>query len=138
LAKALFRAALADEIVQLGEEDLNWLETITRTMQSKYSAGQATLVETLQVENERSRRANQLLTDRNDLDHERVALNRILNRELHSPWPPLLLPPPAEPISYNERLVRLALNNEPKIKWLRQQIRQAEAALNVTRHQRYP
>src|SRR5437016_8573618 len=116
LSKAAFRAALADEIVQLGSEDLTWLEAITRTVQTKYGAGQATLVETLQVENERARRTNQLLTDRNNLDHERVALNRLLNRDLHSPWPVLLLPPPAEPIIYNERLIRLALNNEPKIK----------------------
>jgi outer membrane protein TolC len=138
LAKALFRTALADEIVQIGEEDLQWLQTVARTTQTKYAAGQATLVEALQVENERARRANQLVTDRNNLDHERVALNRILNRELHSPWPRLLLPPVAEPVTYNERLVRLALNNEPKIKWLRQQAKQAEAAVDLTRHERYP
>jgi outer membrane protein TolC len=138
LAKAAFRAALVDEIVQLGSEDLGWLEAVARTIQTKYSAGQATLVETLQVENERARRANQLQTDRNNLDHERVALNRLLNRDSHSPWPVLLLPSLAEPVVYSERLVQLALNNEPKIKLLRQQIKEAEAAVNLTRHQRFP
>ena len=138
LAKAAFRAALADEVVQLGAEDLSWLDSVARTIQTKYSAGQATLVETLQIENERARRANQLQTDRNLLDHERVSLNRLLNRELHSSWPTLLLPPVAEPVTYNERLVRLALNNEPKIKLLRQQIKQAEAAVEMTRRGRYP
>src|SRR5215471_10494641 len=67
LAKAAFRTALADEVVQLGVEDLSWLEAVARTIQTKYGAGQATLVETIQVENERSRRANQLQTDRNNL-----------------------------------------------------------------------
>jgi len=138
LAKAAFRTALADDLVRFGVEDLRWLEAIARTVQIKYGAGQATLVETIQVENERARRANQLQTDRNSLDHERVALNRLLNRELHSPWPTLLLPPVAEPVVYNERLVRLALNNEPRAKMLRQQIKQAEAAVDVTRHERYP
>jgi cobalt-zinc-cadmium efflux system outer membrane protein len=138
LAKATFRTALADKIVQLGAQDIDWLEAVARTVQTKYGAGQATLVETLQVANERARRANQLRTDRNNLDHERVALNRLLNRELHSPWPVLLLPPAAEPVIYSDRLVQLALRNEPKIKLLQQQIKQGEASVDLTRRQRFP
>src|SRR3954468_2793242 len=138
LAKAAFQTALADEIVRLGAEDLHWLEAVARTIQTKYSAGQATLLETLQIENEHARRGNQLQTDRNDLDHARVGLNRLLNRELHWAWPELLLPSVAEPVVYNERLVRLSLNNEPKIKLLRQQLKQAEASLDLTRRQRFP
>ena len=42
LAKAAFRAALADEIVVIGQQDLAWLETMTQTMEGKYRAGEAT------------------------------------------------------------------------------------------------
>src|ERR1043166_2208860 len=138
LAKATFRTALADEIAQLGAQDITWLETVSQTIEKKYGTGQATLVETLQIQNERAKRASQLQTDRNNLDHEHVALNRMLNRELHSPWPVLVLPAAAEPVVYNERLVQFALKNEPKLKLLRQQIKQAEASADVTRRQRLP
>jgi len=138
LAKAAFRTALAGEVVQLASEDINLMDAIAGAMQTKYSAGQATLVETIQVENERLRRMNELQTDRNNLEHEQVALNRFLNRDLHSPWPVLLLPAVAEPIIYSHRLVNFALNNEPKIKLLLQQIKEAQATVDVTRHQRFP
>jgi len=85
LAKAAFRTALADEVVVIGQQDLAWLETMTRTMEGKYRAGEATLVETLLLQNERSKRATQLETDRDRLTHERVSLNRMLNRDLLSP-----------------------------------------------------
>ena len=138
LAKAAFRTGLADEVILLGEQDLTWLEAVSQASETKYTSGQATLVEMLQVQNERAKRASQLQTDRNNLDHERVALNRLLNRDLHSPWPVLLLPPVAEPVVYNERLVQFALKNEPKLKVLRQQIIQAETMVDLTRRQRLP
>jgi outer membrane protein TolC len=138
LAKAAFRTALADEVILLGTQDLTWLQTMSTSVEKKYGAGQATFIEALQVENERAKRNNQLQNDRNNQAHERVGLNRLLNRELHSPWPVLRLPPVAGPVVYNERLVRFALSNEPKIKLLRQQVRQAELAVEVTRRQRLP
>src|ERR1041385_8504271 len=64
LAKAAFGTALADEVVAIGEQDLAWLTTITDAVESKYRGGQATLIELLQVQNERSRRETQLQTDR--------------------------------------------------------------------------
>src|SRR5664279_4106414 len=75
LAKAVFRTALVDEIVVIGQQDLAWLETITRTMDGKYRASEATLVETLLLQNEGSKRATQLATDRDRQTHERVSLN---------------------------------------------------------------
>ena len=138
LAKAAFRTALADEVISLGVQDLGWLQTVSQTVERKYSAGQASLVELSLVENDRARRASQLETDRNQLAHERVSLNRLLSRELHSPWPVLALPPLAGPIGYNEKLVNFALKYEPRIKVLRQEISQAEAAVEVTKRQRAP
>jgi len=138
LAKAAFRIGLADEVVLLGAQDLNWLEAVTQSVERKFGTGQATLVEALQMQNERSRRATQLQTDRQNLDHERVALNRLLNRDLHSPWPPFLLPPVAGPVIYDERLVQFALENEPKLKVLRRQVQQAETVVDSTRHRRLP
>ena len=59
------------EVVGIGEQDLIWLETMSQTVESRYRAGQATLVEVLQLENERSKRTTQLQTDREQLRLER-------------------------------------------------------------------
>jgi len=138
LAKAAFRTALADELILLGAQDLTWLQTIAQTVERKYAAGQATLLEVSQAENEQAKRATQLHTDHDNLAHERVSLNRLLNRDLHSNWQVLTLPPLAGPVVYNEKLVAFALRNEPRIKVLRQQINRAEAEVDLTRRKRLP
>ena len=138
LAKAAFRTALAYQTVAIGEQDLDWLQTIAQSLESRYRAGQATLVDVLQLENERSKRTTRLESDRQQLTHEQLSLNRLLNRELQSAWPTLTLPPLAEPLPYSQRLTQLALRYEPKIKLLRQQIKQGESVLELTRRQRYP
>ena len=138
LARAVSRTALADEVVIIGQQDLGWLERITRTMDDRYRAGEATLVEVLQLQNERSKRATQLENDRDRLTHERVSLNRLLNRDLLSPWPTLELPALAGPVIYSEKLLDFALKYEPKTEVLRRQVRQAEANVALTRRQRLP
>jgi outer membrane protein TolC len=138
LAKAVFRTALVDEVVVIGQQDLAWLDTITRTMEGKYRAGEASLVEVLQLQNERSKQATQLETERDRLTHERVSLNRMLNRSLLSPWPTLELPALAGQVRYSQKLVDFAMKYEPKIEMLRRQIKQAEATVAATRRQRLP
>jgi outer membrane protein TolC len=136
LAKVAFRAALAKQIVAIGEQDLTWLQTMGATTEAKYQSGQATLVETLQIQNERAKRTTQLQTDRDNLTHVRVSLNRLLNRELQSPWPALQLPAVAGPVVYNERLTQYATKYEPKLRMMRKQTEQAEATVDVTRRSR--
>jgi outer membrane protein TolC len=72
------------------------------------------------------------------LEHERVNLNRLLNRDMDSPWPILQLPSIASPISYDDRLVNLAVKNEPKLKMMRRQIEQASATIEMTRREKHP
>jgi outer membrane protein TolC len=138
LAKIAFRAALANATVTVGEQDLDWLSTMLQTVDGRYRAGQATLVDVLQMENERAKRQTQLQNDRDRLQHDQASLNRLLNRELGTPWPVLLLPPVAEAVAYNPRLVTVALRYEPKLKMLRQQARQAGANVDLTRRRRLP
>jgi outer membrane protein TolC len=138
LAVDAFQAALASEITVIGEQNIAWLDAIAQAMQNRYGSGQATLIEVLNVDNERSRRSAQLQTDRNQLGHAQVALNRLLNRPLSVTWPILELPPLAGPLVFNQRLVELALKNEPRVKVMRQQILQAEATVDLTRRERLP
>ncbi len=138
LAKALFRTALAERIVAVGEQDLAFLQTLADTTEASYSVGGATQVELLQIQNERARRVDLLKTDRTKLEHERVALNRFLNRDFNSTWPMLELPPIAGPVFYSARLVQLAVGNEPKLRMMREQIKQAEAMVASTRRMRLP
>ena len=138
LAKTLFRSALAEQVVAIGQQDLAWLQTMAEAANAKYEAGQATLVEVLQVQNEQAKRATQLQTDQENLAHDRVSLNRLLNRDLQSPWPQLELPAVAGPVRFNPKLVSYASNFEPKLRMMREQINQATAMVDSTRRSRMP
>jgi outer membrane protein TolC len=138
LAKVAFRAALAEQVVAVGEQDLLWLRTMADAMDAKYQSGQATLVEVLLVQNEQAKRTNQLQTDRQNLTHGRVSLNRLLNRQTHSPWPAFELPSVAGPVFYSEPLVNFATKYEPKLRMMREQIKQAAAMVDATRRSRLP
>ena len=48
------------------------------------------------------------------------------------------LPALADDLVYNPRLVNFALKYEPKLKMMREQIKQAEATTQLTRRQRWP
>jgi outer membrane protein TolC len=138
LAKGLIRIALADRVVELGSRDLDWLNSMISLMEEKYRAGMATQVELVLMQNEKSRRADQLLTDQNKLDHERLGVNRLLNRDFHSPWPRLALPAIAVSIPYHSRFLDLATRAEPRIKVLQREMGQAQANVAVTRQTRLP
>lgn len=138
LAIAAFRTALAERVVAIGEQDLAWLDTTARLQENNARVGQTTLADVLKIQNERSRRFNQLQTDRDQLTQERVGLNRLLNRHELTPWPALELPPVAGTVTYNSQLVDLALKYEPKTAMQRQQTKQAEAMVAVARRQNYP
>jgi cobalt-zinc-cadmium efflux system outer membrane protein len=138
LAKAAFQAALADRIVAIGEQDLEWLDTMKQLMENTVRSGNASLVDVLQIQNEHARRANQLETDRNQLAHDRVSLNRLLARDAQAPWPRLELPAVAGGVVFNPRLVEFALKYEPRTAMMRQQVKQNEAMIEVTKRQKYP
>jgi cobalt-zinc-cadmium efflux system outer membrane protein len=138
LVRALFKAALAERVVEVGVRDLAWLEALAATTEERYRAGVASQVELLRVQNERSQRADQLLTDTNRLDQERLVVNRLLNRDLRSPSPDLLLPAVAGAVSFSASLAELAVEFEPKLRVMQREIEQAVASVAATRKARLP
>lgn len=138
LARAAFRAALADEEVEIARQDLVWLTDMVQVVENRYQAGQALLSEVLTLQNERSRRQTLLSNDLARAGHERFTLNRMLGREQDSPFPPLRLPPLAGPVVYNQRLVDFAFRYEPRLEVFRRELRVGEAAVAVARKERLP
>ena len=138
LAKALFQTALAESVVGVGEQDRAWLETILTSVEARYRAGQVALAYLIQAQNELSRRTNQLQTDRQFRDNARMNLNRFLSRPANSPWPALELPPVAAPVGDSVQLVALGTRYDPRSSVMREQIRQADAQIDVSRKARYP
>jgi len=138
LAKAVFAAALADRTVEVSRQDFTWLDLMLQATEQRYQTGDATQFDVLRLQNERAQRSNRLQTELQSLNHAQVNLNRLLGRNLNSPWPALKLPPVAGPVHFNERLVQFALRYEPELNMRRQEIKQAEANVNVTRRARYP
>ena len=138
LAKSLFKTALAYRVVEIGAQDRTWLQTMVTATDAKYRTDEATLAELLELQNDLSKRTNQLRTDMALRENEEFALNRLLNRTPRSPWPRLQLPSVAPAIAYSQRLVDFSLKYEPKTDVMRQQVKQAEAAVQLTRRQRLP
>ena len=138
LAKALFKTALAEYVVKVGDQDRDWLETILAGVEGRYRAGQVSLTYLIQAQNELSRRTNQLCTDIQMRANERMNLNRLLNRPATAPWPVLGLPSIGPAVDYSTSLLGLSLKYEPRALMLREQIRQADAMIDVSRKARYP
>jgi outer membrane protein TolC len=138
IAKGLLATALAERVVEIGEQDLAWLDATAKATENKYRAGEAVVADTLQVQNELAKRNDTQRTDRNRLAHERFALNRLLNRSVDSRWPSLQLPPVGPVIPLSQKLLTLALQNEPKLKVMEQEIKQAKATAELTRKSRLP
>jgi cobalt-zinc-cadmium efflux system outer membrane protein len=138
ITKGLLATAFAERVVEIGEQDLAWLDATAKATENKYRAGAAVLADTLQIENELAKRTDALRTDRNRLAHERFALNRLLNRTAGSSWPSLQLPPVSLIIPLSQKLLALALQNEPKLKVMTQEIKQAQANADLTRKSRLP
>jgi outer membrane protein TolC len=138
ISKELLATALAERVVDIGAQDLAWLDATGKEVEAKYRDGQAVLADALQIQNELAERDDRLRTDRHLLAHEYFNLNRLLNRPLDSFWPALQLPPPAPAIPFSGKLLSLALANEPKLKVAEQEIKQAEAVADLTRRTRLP
>src|SRR6266571_3763528 len=113
ITKALVVTALAERVVEIGEQDVAWLQATEKAAVNKYRAGQAVVADTLQIQNEVAKRNDALRTDRRRLAHERFTLSRLLNRELTSTWPSLKLPRVAPAVPLSAKLLSLALQNEP-------------------------
>ncbi len=70
VTKTLLQAALAQRVVDLGEQDLAWIEATAKATDDKYRAGQSLIADTLQLQNEVAKRHDTLRTDRLRLVHE--------------------------------------------------------------------
>ncbi len=138
LAKALFRAALADETLAIAEQDLAWLDVTTKVVEEGYRSGSARLMDVLTLQNEQSKRTDQLKTERDNRAQAVLVVNRFLDRDLATAWPTLQLPSVADAIVYSERLAGFALRYEPRLRKMREEIRATEAAVNVARKERWP
>jgi outer membrane protein TolC len=138
LAKALFRAAYTEQTLEISRQDLAWLGTMAVTMEERYRSGSATQVDVLRVQNDRSKRVEQLRTDERRRDNDQVSINRLLGAELQTPLPKFDLPEPAASIANSPQLVDLAVRHEPTLRVMRRQIEMAEANVAVTRKSRLP
>lgn len=138
LSKALFKLAADDRALEIGEQDLGWLETMEKAAEARYRSGTATQIEVLRLQNERAKRADRLKSDVLHRHHSRLAINRLLNRSLDAPLLRLELPPIAGAIPFNNRLVDLALANDPRLRIMTREIAAAEARVVAVRKSRLP
>ena len=138
LAEALFKAVLADEILVLSQEDLLWLNTLTTAVEQRYAVGDASQVDVLRVQNERSSRAEKIRNEENNRHAAYATVNRLLNRNVISTWPRMELPEVFTPVPLSARLLGLATRFEPRLAMMKKQRDQAEAMANSSRKEGRP
>ena len=138
ITQALLRAALARRVVEIGLEDLAWLEATSQAADSKYRTGQGSVADTLQIQNEAAQRKDALTTDRRRLAHEHFVLASLLNRATNEVRREFHLPSVGPAIPLSAKLLSLARLTEPKLKLLEQRIRTAEATARLTHNSRLP
>jgi outer membrane protein TolC len=138
LRLALNGVAIAGREEEIAGQDVTWLDATLAAIDDRYRVGQASQVDWLRMQTARVVAGNDLTTRQQDLVHSAFALNRLLNRDLHTPWPRVAVPPPQPPIHYTERLVDAALSAEPRLRVMRQESRSAQAAADLTRSDRLP
>ena len=138
LTKALLRIALVHRTTGFITNDLAWLDTLIGLQEEKFRAGMGSHTELLQLQNEKSKRADSLRSEQSRLRTEHAALNRLLGRELRAAWPPVELPPLAPPVVHSPALAGYAATNEPRLKVLRQEKAQAETVTRLTETMRRP
>jgi len=136
--KHLLQAALNDRLAAIGREDLQWLDTLTATIEQRFAAGQASQLDLLKARNERARQAERLVTDATHRDHERLAMNLMLWKSNDEPWPEFDLPAVAPEIPHDPRLEGIATRSEPKLRVMREMIKKDDAAAAMARRERYP
>jgi cobalt-zinc-cadmium efflux system outer membrane protein len=138
LLVALNDLAVAGREAEIAEEDLAWLDATLAAVDHRYRVGQASQVDWLKIQTARAMATDDLETKERERDHSAFALNRLLNRDLHSPWPKVGVPSLQPPIYYTMHLVDAALAAEPQLKVMRQESVSAQAAADLTRSQRLP
>lgn len=138
LARTLFKAALADRVVQIGEQDLSWIESTLATAESRYQIGEGLQAAVLRLQNERARRRDQLITERRQQEQTRIALNRLLGATNNPAWPVFELPAPAGPVAFSEQLVSVSTRYEPRLKVMRRMVGESDAMVAIARKMRLP
>ena len=136
--KHILQAGLNDRLVSIDRQDLQWLETLLLTLEPRIASGQASQLELLKAQNEKSKRTERLNTDSNHRYHEGTAMNIMLGRPDWLPWPQFELPPVGPIIRHSPEIERLALKFEPKLRMMRQEITRAQAAAELMRRQQLP
>jgi multidrug efflux system outer membrane protein len=138
LAELLFKAVLVDELLVLSQQDLAWLETLAHAVGERYSVGDASQVDVLRVQNERSRRAEMIRNEENEREMAYASVNRLLNRNVIAAWAQMELPDLAPPIPFTTRLLHYAEKFEPQLRMMREQRAAAESMVDMARTERRP
>jgi outer membrane protein TolC len=138
LRVALYGLALSGREAEIAGEDLSWLDATLDAVDHRYRVGQASQVDWLKIQTARAMATDDLTTRERERDHSAFALNRLLNRDLHKPWPRVAVPGLQPAVYYTPPLVAAALAAEPRLKVMRQQSVSAQAAADLTRRQRLP
>jgi outer membrane protein TolC len=138
LQAALNALALAGCEADFARQDLEWLDATLDAVDHRYRVGQASQVDWLKIQTARAVAEDDLKTREEERDHSAFSLNRLLNRELHAPWPRVAVPALEPRIFYTPGLVDAALIAEPGLRVLRQSSASAQAEADLTRSQRHP
>lgn len=138
IALTLFRAALAQRAAEIARADRDQLKLWNQHAEQRFNAGEGSQLDLLRLQNELTRREQELISRSNTLSHEQVTLRRLVNLPADQPLPGFGLPAPYPEIPYSGPLVEMAVKNEPQLRVLQQEAQVAKARVSAQRKQRLP
>jgi len=138
LEVGLNNLALAGREAEIAAQDLGWLDATLASVDHRYRVGEASQVDWLKIETARAMAGDDLKTKEQERSHGAFALNRLLNRTLHAPWPRVAVPVLQPPLYYAKPLIDAALDAEPQLRVMRQESVSAQAEADLTRRERLP
>lgn len=138
IARQALDIASADEITAIRQEDLGWVQSMTRVAEDRYRNGKGRQSEVLRMQNEASLRSLQIETDERNRRQQRIEMNRLLGRSWSNDFAHLKLPGIAPALNWTPALEELALRGDGRLGVLDHELHHAAARSRLAEKQRLP
>jgi cobalt-zinc-cadmium efflux system outer membrane protein len=138
VAQTVLELALADDVISLQSEELQWLETIVGTARERAKNPDGAASETLRLEGELALRQQRLAAAQRQRSQFARTLNILLGRASKDTWETLTLPVSAPPAQNLTGLKAQLERNSPVLAGSRFKVDGAQAEADASREKRKP
>lgn len=138
VSQAVLELALADDVIVLQTENLEWLRTIVKTAAERAKNPDANAAESLRLESELALRTQSLAVMVRQREQFTASLNVLLGRHADAAWPALALTDASLELASASALKAQLEHSNPQLAAMRHQVTGAQAEADAAREKRKP